>query len=223
MSAPSIKKFDPLKIPDTVEDLVVYHDNETIVTTEKRDLVQHWGKETYIITESVCHKFVKTVIQGGKLAVFNLLLAGGFQMHVSDLIYLACQFGHLPLVRVIMDTGRVEVDNQTKYGWTPLEIAAVNGRTEIVRLLVKTYKANVNLDGKYSPLENAIEGGHLDTVKEMVQLGARYSQGILAGKVDYLKSSAKLVYHQGELINRGDDYDQIVDFLMASQMSVMHF
>ena len=61
-------------------------------------------------------------------------------MHVSDLIYLACQFGHLPLVRVIMDTGRVEVDNLTKYGWTPLEIAAVNGRTEVVRLLVKTYK-----------------------------------------------------------------------------------
>ena len=222
-AAPTLKKFAALKIADTVQDCVVYRDGETTLTTEGRSLIQHWGADSFIIHDSVSHKFVKTVIQGGKLAVFNHLLAGGFSMHLSDLIYLACQFGHLSLVRAIMDTGRVEVDNVTKYGWTPLEIAAVNGRTDIVKLLVTTYKADVNLDRKYTPLENAIEGGHLDTVKVMLELGAKYSQGILAGKVDYLKSSAKLVYHQEELINRGNDHDRIAAFLMDSGMLVINY
>ena len=127
------------------------------------------------------------------------------------------------MVKTIMDTGNIDVDSVTKYGWTPLEIAAVNGRTDIVRCLVETYKANVNLERTFTPLENAIEGGHLATVEEIVRLGAKYSQTILAGKADYLESNSKLVYAQEELINKGNDYDKIKRFLAASRMSVMDF
>ena len=221
MAAPTLKMFVTINIPDTVQDNIVYKEEESIVILQGRDLVHQWRSERYIMSESVGHKLVKAVIQGGKVAVFTLLRTSGFPMHYSDLIYLACQFGHLSLVKDIMNTGIVDVDKVTKYGWTPLEIAAVNGRTEVVRLLVKTYKADINLDRQFTPLENAIEGGHLDTVKEMVELKAGYSKGILMGRIEYLESSAKLVFHQEELINRGNEYKDISDFLLQRGMSVM--
>ena len=86
----------------------------------------------------------------------------------------------------------------TKYGWTALEIAAINGRTEIVNLLVRSYGANVNLmniNNHYTPLENAIEGGHLDTVRMMMEeLGAKF-RGV---EVAQLQSAAAVVSSQGE-------------------------
>ena len=57
----------------------------------------------------------------------------------------------------------------TKYGWTGVEIAAINGHYNIVKLLVQGHGANVNWvnpHNLYTPLENAIEGGHLHTVRQ---------------------------------------------------------
>merc|ERR1712083_905403 len=65
-------------------------------------------------------------------------------------------------------------DEKTKYGWTPLEIAALNGRSDIVKELIEIYGADPNhASGRYSPLEYAIECGHLETVQQMVTLGAK--------------------------------------------------
>ena len=60
-------------------------------------------------------------------------------------------------------------DHVTKYGWTGVEIAAINGHYNIVKLLVQGHGANVNWvnpHNLYTPLENAIEGGHLHTVRQ---------------------------------------------------------
>ena len=68
----------------------------------------------------------------------------------------------------------------TKYGWTAIEIAAINGKYDIVKMLVKNYAGNVNQENPYNhmtPLENAIEGGHLATV--------RYSMSILKCKPNH--------------------------------------
>ena len=59
-------------------------------------------------------------------------------------------------------------NNVTKYGWTGVEIAAVNGHYEIVKMLVKEFGENVNFENPnnhFTPLDNAIEGGHLETVR----------------------------------------------------------
>ena len=88
----------------------------------------------------------------------------------------------------------------TKYGWTVLEIAAINGRTEVVRLLV-SHGANINLmnlNNHFTPLENAIEGGHLDTVRVMMEeldVPARFR----GAEVGDLKSAAAVVISQGKL------------------------
>ena len=101
----------------------------------------------------------------------------------------------------------------TKYGWTALEIAAINGRTQIVKLLVRNYGANVNLmniNNHFTPLENAIEGGHLDTVRMMMEeLGARF-RGV---EVAHLQSAAAVVISQGEWssISRMGSTDSVSD------------
>ena len=88
----------------------------------------------------------------------------------------------------------------TKYGWTVLEIAAINGRTEVVRLLV-SHGADINLmniNNHFTPLENAIEGGHLDTVRMMMEeleVPARFR----GAEVGELKSAAAVVISQGKL------------------------
>ena len=125
---------------------------------------------------------------------------------------------------------RVDPNRVTKYGWTLLEIAAINGRSEVVRLLVN-HGADINLmnvNNHFTPLENAIEGGHLDTVRVMMEeleVPARFR----GAEVADLKSAAAVVISQGgkqpisglvqanhvsgELINPGDDHKEIIFYL----------
>ena len=76
------------------------------------------------------------------------------------------------------------------------------------------YGADPNYSsGQYSPLEYAIEGGHLDTVKQMASMGAEQKDrtkkdifGKSEYKVEYLRSASRLVVQEGELINAGSEY-----------------
>ena len=66
----------------------------------------------------------------------------------------------------------VSPNRVTKYGWTALEIAAINGFDDIISLLVTQYGGDVNQENPNNhatPLENAIEGGHLKTVRLLCQ------------------------------------------------------
>ena len=93
---------------------------------------------------------------------------------------------------------RVDPDRVTKYGYTALEISAINGRTEIVRLLVREHGANVNKmndNNQFTPLENAIEGGHMDTVRMMIEELRAQFRGT---EVTDLQSAAAVVVSQGE-------------------------
>ena len=56
---------------------------------------------------------------------------------MGDLVYFPCQHGHRALVEDMVSTNRVKVDKVTKHGFTALEIAALNGHTEVVKVLVK--------------------------------------------------------------------------------------
>ena len=89
----------------------------------------------------------------------------------------------------------------TKYGWTALEIAAINGFDDIISLLVTQYGGDVNQENPNNhatPLENAIEGGHLKTVRLLRQglwltatdgCGVQEAGGGPAGEV-------RLLHHQ---------------------------
>ena len=127
----------------------------------------------------------------------------------------------------------VSPNRVTKYGWTALEIAAINGFDDIISLLVTQYGGDVNQENPNNhatPLENAIEGGHLDTVRVMMEeleVPARFR----GAEVADLKSAEAVVISQGEkqcwpisgldqanhvsgeLINPGDDHKEIIFYL----------
>jgi ankyrin repeat protein len=59
-------------------------------------------------------------------------------------------------------------------GFTPLQTAARQGRSEVVAFLIKKGAALNAADGYgYTPLHLAAEGGHLDVVKQLVKAGAK--------------------------------------------------
>ena len=74
------------------------------------------------------------------------------KLKLSDLLYLACLYGHSQIVGdilkfqeqqgqkqvVISSTAFIrsfQVNKETKYGFTAMEISALNGRSEILRIL----------------------------------------------------------------------------------------
>ena len=72
------------------------------------------------------HTFVKEIIKKNDTTIYQHLLDNSIALHLSD-IYLACQYGHLEMVKIMFETktreGRAIPQNfHTKYGWTPLEV-----------------------------------------------------------------------------------------------------
>jgi len=205
-------KFSSINIPDYVENNIVYKGgNGPDLVVERGEIRQ--GNE--YLTPKETHSFIKEVVSNNKVHVFQALLNNGISLHLGDLIYLACQRGSRDMVTSIMNTNHVDPNRVTKYGWTAVEIAAINGHIDIVKILVNQYNAKKNFENPNNgstPLENAIEGGHLETVKQMIKdLGCEY--GHMAWKVKDLASAASLVITQGELLRPGHEHDLILRFL----------
>jgi len=49
------------------------------------------------------------------------------------------------IVKLLLETSKVEVDSKDSYGRTPLSWAAEKGCETVIKLLLETGKANVNL------------------------------------------------------------------------------
>ncbi|TLS22404.1 uncharacterized protein PpBr36_09672 [Pyricularia pennisetigena] len=58
----------------------------------------------------------------------------GLPKNATNLI-LASHFGHKGVVRMLVDTGKVDVDAKNKHGRTPLSLAAMRGHETVVRML----------------------------------------------------------------------------------------
>jgi len=205
-------KFYSKFIEDYVENNIVYKSgNDPDLVVERGEIRQG---NTYL-TSKETHSFIKEVVSHNKVQVFQTLLNNGISLHLGDLIYLACQRGSRDMVTSIMNTNHVDPNRVTKYGWTAVEIAAINGHIDIVKMLVNQYNAKKNFENPNNgttPLENAIEGGHLETVKQMIEdLGCEY--GHMARMVKDLESAASLVITQGELIYPKQEHELILEYL----------
>ena len=152
-------------IPTQVLCNIVYTD------TSGADFEAQYGEissNNRVLTTKEVHNFVKAVVANNKYEVYSHLVDTGVRLCHDDLLYLACQAGAGDMAQLIMENKVEPVDYVTKYGWTGVEIAAINGHYDIVKLLVQGHGANVNWvnpHSHYTPLENAIEGGHLHTVR----------------------------------------------------------
>jgi Ankyrin repeats (3 copies)/Ankyrin repeats (many copies) len=94
--------------------------------------------------------------------------------HSSTPLSWAARGGHEAVVKLLVETGKVDVDSKVKYhGRTPLSLAAEKGHEAVVKLLVETGKVDVDSKDSYgrTPLSLAAGGGHEAAVKLLVDTG----------------------------------------------------
>lgn len=91
-----------------------------------------------------------------------------FPQNATNLI-LASYFGHKGVVRVLLDTGKVDVDAKDEDGQTPLLFVAARGYETMVRMLLDTGKVGVDAEDKHgrTPLSLTAEKGHENVVRRL--------------------------------------------------------
>jgi ankyrin repeat protein len=86
---------------------------------------------------------------------------------------LAAKNGHEAVVKMLLETGKVDVNSKDIRGQTPLSGAAKNGYLAVVKILLDTGKVDVDSEDDISrtPLSWAAENGHLAVVKMLLETG----------------------------------------------------
>ena len=81
--------------------------------------------------------------------------------------------GHEALVKLMLDTGKVEADSKNGYGRTPLWYAAGSGHEATVKLLLDTGKVEADSKGSggWTPLSYAAQKGQEAIVKLLLNTG----------------------------------------------------
>ncbi|KAK4232838.1 hypothetical protein C8A03DRAFT_39511, partial [Achaetomium macrosporum] len=81
--------------------------------------------------------------------------------------------GHQAVVKMLLDTGKVDIDSKDDYGRTPLWWAARNGHETVVKMLLDTGKADVDSKDNHgrTPLSWAAVNGHEAVVKMLLDVG----------------------------------------------------
>ena len=104
----------------------------------------------------------------------NLRVRGKFSWEYGKSpLYIAAEKGHLLTVKALLKLG-AKVDLPDHRGRTPIYAAAESGQAHMVHLLVHFGGSNVNHYGNEgeSPLFAAALNGHVDTVFELLKMGA---------------------------------------------------
>jgi ankyrin repeat protein len=81
--------------------------------------------------------------------------------------------GHDAIVKILLDTGKVNADSRDKRGRTPLSLASSRGHDAIVKMLLATGQVNADSrdeDG-WTPLSLAADKGHDAIVKMLLDTG----------------------------------------------------
>ncbi|RKL50680.1 hypothetical protein BFJ72_g133 [Fusarium proliferatum] len=121
-------------------------------------------------------------------------------------LHYACRENSLEIVDILINSG-ADVNVEDQYHCTPLRDAASCGRLEYVFRLLKVVDIDINARPGTrrhgSPLKSAIERGHGDVVRALVESGARISEDIL----DFIAGSDKSTNRNGaeESEEDGDD------------------
>lgn len=89
-------------------------------------------------------------------------------------LHLACLYGHVPCVELLLEKGAKAAVVNTDDGSTALHDAAASGHSDILKILLKEAPDMINHtdDDGDTPLHNAARGNHLDIVKILLEAGA---------------------------------------------------
>lgn len=113
------------------------------------------------------------------ISVMQELLSQGAQINAGHALHQAVRDNDIPRTTFLL-ANNADV-NSFEFGETPLMTAAYQGFDDIVKLLLSSKKAKLNLqdDGGYTALHNAVSGGHnnnnpryLNILTMLLQAGA---------------------------------------------------
>ncbi|XP_078603148.1 uncharacterized protein LOC144877119 [Branchiostoma floridae x Branchiostoma japonicum] len=92
----------------------------------------------------------------------------------GTLLFHASCSGHVDTARMLLRKGASLVKRSGRSAFAPLHAAAINGRTEVVDLLVQ-HGATVDIRDRCqnTPLMRACDHNHVDTVRRLLEIGAR--------------------------------------------------
>ena len=93
-------KFNRDFIPETVTNNVVYTEAGRQCSALNGDIMISGSQ---YLTKKETHELVKTAVSHNKTEVFNHLVKEGVNVHLGDLVYLACQHGAQDMVNTIMN------------------------------------------------------------------------------------------------------------------------
>ncbi|KAF7330364.1 Ankyrin repeat protein [Mycena venus] len=101
--------------------------------------------------------------------------------HNSDMLFVAAYYGHLNMVRLLVDNLGVNVDaRHHRYGGsTPLYVASENGHEAVVKFLLD-HDAQPNIVGGFlggTPLQAAAYEGHISVIDALCRHGADVTVG----------------------------------------------
>ena len=88
-------------------------------------------------------------------------------------LYVACQIGHLDVVRMLLSTEGIEPNRaEEEDGSTPLYIACEKGHLDVVRMLLSTEGIDPDRaeENGATPLFIACQMGHLDVVRMLLSV-----------------------------------------------------
>jgi len=85
----------------------------------------------------------------------------------------AAEEGHDAVVKLLMETGQVNIESKNYFNQTPLSLAAENGYKAVVKLLLETGQVNINSKDNYNrtPLSWAARNRHEAVVKLLLETG----------------------------------------------------
>jgi Ankyrin repeats (3 copies)/Ankyrin repeat len=114
------------------------------------------------------HKWVMQLLKDGSEDTFPDKI-GWFPLHY------AAKYGHISVVRLLLEAGRDVNAPAAEHGRTALQAASEGGHEDIVKLLI-SYGADVNASAAANfgrtALQAASDGGHEDIVKLLISHGA---------------------------------------------------
>ncbi len=157
-------------------------------STQLREFCHKQSAEVINYKDSFGVSAVHVVVKTGDVALLQVLIDTGADVRQQDHLglntplHLACIWGHLELVRLLIEHGAGEdVNTLNEGGMTPWHVAAANGRHECLHLL---YELSCHKKGSapsilsardgrcFTPLHLAVQTGSLETVQTLLSLGA---------------------------------------------------
>jgi ankyrin repeat protein len=122
---------------------------------------------------------VKALLGTGKVDIDSRCKSG------RTALSLAAGHGRIVAVNLILDLGKADIGSKDLYGWTPICFAATHGYLDIVKRLIRAWKAALIPHGKsfrrglglnkkysqcYTPLHGAVAVNAVEVVKFLVSL-----------------------------------------------------